>query len=89
MPVYSFRPNHRQIKIVLIFKSKYSNKFIYLKYTVKDEERMSTNFDFLKKDKQFRSFSEQAAEAEKSLMISSATSAILARRALELAVRWV
>lgn len=50
---------------------------------------MSTNFDFLKKDKQFRSFSEQAAEAEKSLMISSATSAILARRALELAVRWV
>lgn len=37
----------------------------------------------------FSSFSEQAIEAEKSLTVSSATVAILARRALELAVRWV
>lgn len=50
---------------------------------------MCTNFDFLKKNKDFNSFSEQAIEAEKSLLVSSATAAILARRALELAVRWV
>jgi type I restriction enzyme R subunit len=50
---------------------------------------MCTNFDFLKKNKQYSSFSEQAIEAEKSLLISSATCAILSRRALELAVRWV
>ena len=50
---------------------------------------MCTNFDFLKKNKDFDSFSEQAIEAEKSLLVSSATAAILARRALELAVRWV
>lgn len=50
---------------------------------------MCTNFDFLKKDKSFISFSEQAIEAERSLVVSSATSAILSRRALELAVRWL
>lgn len=48
-----------------------------------------TNFDYLKNNKRFASFSEQAVEAERSLTISPATSAILARRALELAVRWV
>ncbi len=50
---------------------------------------MHTNFDFLKKNKEFSSFSEQAAEAERSLSISPSTAAILSRRALELAVRWV
>ncbi len=50
---------------------------------------MCANFDFLKENKQYSSFSEQAIEAEKSLLISSATCAILSRRALELAVRWV
>lgn len=50
---------------------------------------MCTNFDFLKHNKQYSSFAEQAIEAEKSLLVSSATSAILSRRALELAVRWV
>lgn len=53
------------------------------------EERMCTNFDFLKESKQYSSFADQAIEAEKSLLVSSATSAILSRRALELAVRWV
>lgn len=50
---------------------------------------MCTNFDFLKENKQYASFTEQAVEAEKSLLVSSATCAILSRRALELAVRWV
>lgn len=50
---------------------------------------MSTNFDFLNANPAFSSFSAQAIEAEKSLVISPATSAILSRRALELAVRWV
>ncbi len=49
---------------------------------------MCTNFDFLKQNKQYSSFAEQAIEAEKSLLVSSATCAILSRRALELAVRW-
>lgn len=50
---------------------------------------MCTNFDFLKQNKLFTSFADQAVEAEKSLLVSSATAAILSRRALELAVRWV
>jgi len=50
---------------------------------------MCTNFDFLKQNKQYSSFADQAIEAEKSLLVSSATGAILSRRALELAVRWV
>ena len=50
---------------------------------------MCTNFDFLKRSKLFDDFAESAIEAEKSLLISSATSAIVSRRALELAVKWV
>ena len=50
---------------------------------------MHTNFDFLTKNKRFASFAQQAVEAERSLAISPATAAILSRRALELAVRWV
>ncbi len=50
---------------------------------------MCTNFDFLKQNNQYSSFAEQAIEAEKSLLVSSATSAILSRRALELSIRWV
>lgn len=48
-----------------------------------------TNFDFLREDKNFNEFSTQAIEAERSLQISSSTCAILCRRALELAVRFV
>ena len=50
---------------------------------------MCTNFDFLKFKKEFSSFADSSIEAEKSLAISSATCAILSRRALELAVKWV
>ena len=50
---------------------------------------MRTNFDFLMENKQFKSFAEQAVEAERGLMVSSSNAAILTRRALELAVRWV
>ena len=50
---------------------------------------MFTNFDFLKDKPEFESFAESAIEAEKSLIVSPATCAILTRRALELAVRWV
>ena len=50
---------------------------------------MASNFAFLKKNSLFDSFSGACMEAEKSLVVSSATSAILSRRALELAVKWV
>ncbi|MGB3926454.1 MAG: DEAD/DEAH box helicase family protein [Caldicoprobacterales bacterium] len=50
---------------------------------------MFTNFDFLKSKPQYKSFAECAIEAEKSLIVSPATCAILTRRALELAVKWV
>lgn len=46
------------------------------------------NFDFLK-DKTFNSFSNACIEAERAMQISPSTVAILARRALELAVKWV
>lgn len=50
---------------------------------------MCTNFDFLKQKSLYSSFAEQAIEAEKSLLVSPATSAILSRRAMELSVKWV
>lgn len=50
---------------------------------------MCTNFDFLKTKEIYASFADQAIEAEKSLLISPATSAILSRRAMELSVKWV
>lgn len=50
---------------------------------------MFTNFDFLRDKPEFESFAESAIEAEKSLIVSPATCAILTRRALELAVKWV
>lgn len=50
---------------------------------------METNFDYLLEKNEYLSFAAQAVEAEKSLAISPATCAILSRRALELAVRFV
>lgn len=50
---------------------------------------MCRNFEFLKNKEIFNSFSNACLEAEKSLLISSATTAILSRRAIELAVKWV
>lgn len=48
-----------------------------------------SNFIFLEKDKQFDDFKNACLEAEKSLQVSPATCAILTRRALELAVKWL
>jgi type I restriction enzyme R subunit len=50
---------------------------------------MQTNFEFLKQHSLYNSFSGACLEAEKSLVVSYATTAILTRRALELAVKWV
>jgi type I restriction enzyme R subunit len=50
---------------------------------------MNYNFEFLNKHKLYDSFSDSCIEAEKSLVVSYATTAILTRRALELAVKWV
>lgn len=50
---------------------------------------MENNFEYLLGKKEYKSFAEQAVEAEKSIAISPATCAILSRRALELAVRFV
>lgn len=48
-----------------------------------------SNFEFLKNNENFKSFSNACIEAEKSILVSPATTAILSRRALELAVKWV
>ena len=50
---------------------------------------MENNFEYLLEKEEYKSFAEQAVEAEKSIAISPATCAILSRRALELAVRFV
>lgn len=50
---------------------------------------METNFDYLLEKREYVGFAAQAVEAEKSIEISPATCAILSRRALELAVRFV
>ena len=48
-----------------------------------------SNFDFLKGKKNFESFNNACLEAEKSIVISPSTTAILSRRALELSVKWL
>lgn len=50
---------------------------------------MGRNFRFLKDNEIFKSFYRACDEAEKSILVSPATCAILTRRALELAVKWV
>lgn len=50
---------------------------------------MENNFEYLLEKEEYKSFAQQAVEAEKSISISPATCAILSRRALELAVRFV
>lgn len=50
---------------------------------------MHYNFEFLKPLKQYQAFAQACLEAEKSMVVSYATTAILTRRALELAVKWV
>lgn len=47
------------------------------------------NFEFLKGKKNFESFGNACIEAERSILVSPSTTAILSRRALELAVKWV
>ncbi|WP_338464847.1 DEAD/DEAH box helicase family protein [Shouchella rhizosphaerae] len=50
---------------------------------------MTTNFGFLKDKTQYKSFANACLEAEKALLVSPATCAILSRRSLELAVKWL
>nr|WP_212937609.1 DEAD/DEAH box helicase family protein [Shouchella clausii] len=50
---------------------------------------VTTNFGFLKEKTQYKSFANACLEAEKALLVSPATCAILSRRALELAVKWL
>ena len=48
-----------------------------------------TNFDFLKKEPEFRSFADAAIAAEKILPIDSAASVLNCRRAMEFAIKWM
>lgn len=50
---------------------------------------MHYNFEFLKKEEKYKDFTYACIEAEKSMVVSYASTAILSRRALELAVKWV
>lgn len=50
---------------------------------------MYSNFTFLKVNDLYTAFTNACLEAEKSLLVSPATCAILSRRALELAVKWL
>ncbi|BCB02138.1 DEAD/DEAH box helicase [Bacillus sp. KH172YL63] len=50
---------------------------------------MYSNFEFLKEKNQYVEFTNACLESEKALLLSPATCAILARRALELAVKWL
>ena len=50
---------------------------------------MGGNFNFLKDNNIFKSFYNACIEAEKSILISPATTVILTRRALELSVKWL
>lgn len=50
---------------------------------------METNFDYLLGKNEYKDFAQQAVDAERSLAISPSNCAILSRRALELAVRFM
>ncbi|MHC1682907.1 MAG: DEAD/DEAH box helicase family protein [Clostridiaceae bacterium] len=50
---------------------------------------MAGNFNFLNGKEIFNSFTAACIEAEKSILVSPATCAILTRRALELSVKWL
>ncbi|AGK96698.1 DEAD/DEAH box helicase family protein [Clostridium pasteurianum] len=50
---------------------------------------MSGNFNFLTEKEIFKNFTAACLEAEKSILVSPATCAILTRRALELSVKWL
>ncbi|WML37797.1 DEAD/DEAH box helicase family protein [Clostridium sp. OS1-26] len=50
---------------------------------------MLGNFSFLKEKEIFKNFTSACLEAEKSILVSPATCAILTRRALELSVKWL
>lgn len=52
-------------------------------------EMILRNFEFLRGKENFKSFTDACLEAEKSIVVSAATCAILSRRALELAVKWL
>ncbi len=59
-----------------------------MKIIHKGDEEMS-NFGFLQDKRTFSNFATACTEAEKAMQVSPATCAILTRRALELAVKWV
>ena len=48
-----------------------------------------TNFDFLKNETQFDTFSDSCIEAEKSISVSPALCALGVRKSAELAVKWL
>lgn len=50
---------------------------------------MVSNFEYLKKEKQYNEFVDACIEAERLMNISYSATATFARRALELAVKWV
>ena len=50
---------------------------------------MATNFDYLKNEKKFASFSNVAISAERIILIDPAASILTARRAMEFALKWM
>lgn len=50
---------------------------------------MTTNFDYLKNDKQFRSFADVAISAERIILMDPEASIINSRRAMEFALKWM
>ena len=50
---------------------------------------MITNFDYLKQETKFNSFSDVAVAAEKILRIDKESSVINCRRAMEFAIKWM
>ncbi|OON84776.1 restriction endonuclease subunit R [Oribacterium sp. C9] len=50
---------------------------------------MTTNFDYLKKEQKFNSFSDVAISAEKIILMDPEASIINSRRAMEFAVKWM
>lgn len=48
-----------------------------------------SNFDFILKNRIFKTFAEASVEAEKSIAVANVSCTILCRRALELAVKWI
>lgn len=67
----------------------YYNERVYIHQTERENNRMITNFDYLKAESKFSRFADVAISAEKLILMDPEASIINCRRAMEFAIKWM